>query len=71
MTRINEKMGLRPAGQRRMMKLPQDRELRTRLTSAVCPSCGRTGANLSRLKGEQGWFRCSHCNHPWNPEPQS
>lgn len=68
MSRINEKMGLKPAGRRTMMKLPPDRALRTRLTSAQCPSCQQRGAILSRVAGTVGWFTCSWCNHHWDPE---
>jgi hypothetical protein len=62
-THINQKLGLKPAGQRSMMKLPADRVLRNRVTSAVCPGCQRTGANLSKLKA--GWLVCSWCNTAW------
>lgn len=65
--RINEKLGLRPAGQRTMMKLPQDRALRNRLTSAQCPACHQRGAILSRVSGREGWFTCSWCSHSWDP----
>lgn len=65
MSRINEKLGLKPAGKRDMMKLPDDKALRTALTSAKCPSCTRTGARLSRT--EPGAFCCSWCNHIWTP----
>jgi hypothetical protein len=62
MSRINEKLGLRPAGRRAMMKgLPTTPAERSRLTSARCPSCGRTGALPSTLKGA-GWGYCGHCN---------
>jgi len=64
MTSINRQMGLKPAGQRSMMKhLPKNRELRTKVTSAKCPSCMRTGAYLSKLK--PGWLVCSWCHHTW------
>jgi hypothetical protein len=70
MTSINSKLGLKAAGQRSMMKLPDDRALRSKLTAAVCPApaCGQRGARLSRLKGQEGWFTCSWCNHAWNPD---
>lgn len=68
MSSINGKLGLRPAGKRSMMKLPTDRETRSRLTAAVCPSCGRRGANLSRL--QPGAFVCTWCSHTWTPEVQ-
>jgi ribosomal protein L37AE/L43A len=65
MTSINDKMGLRRAGKRTMMKLPPDRELRNQLTAARCAQCGHTGAILSRV--HVGWFKCSWCDHAWNP----
>lgn len=68
MSRINEKMGLRPAGKRAMMKLPQDRAMACRLTAAVCPSCGGRGAILSKVRGREGLFVCSWCNHASDPD---
>ncbi len=63
MSHINEKLGLRPAGKRSMMKLPSDRELRIRITAAQCPKCAERGA---RPKPHQsGWVFCSWCNHTW------
>jgi len=63
MTSINDKLGLRRAGKRSMMKLPDDRALRVRVTSAQCPACGRTGAMLSRVR--TGWLVCTWCNETW------
>jgi hypothetical protein len=67
MSRINEKLGLKPAGKRAFMKLPDDRELRNRLTAAKCPACERTGARLSKLRNREGWFVFSWCQHAWDP----
>lgn len=39
MSHINEKMGMKPAGKRRQMKLPTSRAEAARLTSTVCPNC--------------------------------
>jgi hypothetical protein len=39
-SRINEKLGLRTAGKRRMMNLPSDRRERLDLLRARCPDCG-------------------------------
>lgn len=64
MSRINEKMGLRPAGKRAFMKLPPNRADAAALTSAKCPECGRRGARPSKTKG-RGWAFCSHCSHVW------
>jgi hypothetical protein len=64
MTSINSKMGLKPAGQRSMMKLPTDRELRNRITAAQCPACQHTGQRPSKTKGA-GWLYCPWCNHVW------
>lgn len=66
MSHINDKLGLKPAGKRSMMKLPTDRALRTRLTSAQCPQCGQRGARLSKVRA--GWFACSWCPHSWWPD---
>jgi len=63
MTTINEKLGLRRAKKRAMMKLPEDRALRHKVTAARCPTCDRTGAYLSRLR--VGWLNCSWCGHTW------
>lgn len=63
MSKINDKLGLRPAGKRSMMKLPDDRALRAKVTSATCPACGRTGARLSQVK--PGWLVCSWCSERW------
>lgn len=67
MTNINDKLGLRPAGKRSMMKLPKDRVLRNRVTSAVCPQCHRTGAQLSRLK--VATLFCTWCYHEYELPP--
>lgn len=64
MSTINGKLGLKPAGQRSMMKLPTDRTERNRITSAICPECHRTGARPSKMKGA-GWAYCPLCNHIW------
>lgn len=60
---INDKLGLKRAGKRSMMKLPDDRALRAKVTSARCPSCASTGAYLSKVKA--GWLVCSWCHHTW------
>jgi predicted RNA-binding Zn-ribbon protein involved in translation (DUF1610 family) len=70
-SRINEKLGLKPSGKRAMMKLPEDRALRNRVTSALCPECGRTGARLSKLRDRAGWFVCSWCAHAWQPTEEA
>lgn len=64
MSTINGNLGLKPAGKRSMMKLPPDRAEAARITSAVCPECGRTGARPSKTKGK-GWAYCGGCNHVW------
>jgi hypothetical protein len=64
-SRINEKLGLGAAGQRRMMKLPADRQQRTVITSAVCPLCNRRGASVS--KTVRGALWCTWCAHTWTP----
>lgn len=41
-SKINDKLGLRPAGKRRMMNIPKDRAVRDQLTSAKCLECGHS-----------------------------
>lgn len=65
MSTINGKLGLKPAGKRSMMKLPEDRALRNRVTAAVCPKCGLRRANLSKVKGREGSLWCTSCGHTW------
>lgn len=66
MTSINDKLGLKRPGKRSMMKLPENAAERTRLTSAKCPACARTGAVLSKTK--PGAYYCTYCNHLWMPD---
>lgn len=67
MTHINEKMGLRPAGKRSMMKLPKRREDAVAITAAICPQCQRTGAIATPRKGPR-WMFCTWCSHTWERE---
>jgi uncharacterized Zn finger protein (UPF0148 family) len=60
MTSINRQMGLKAAGKRAMMNLPRNRAEAAKITSAVCPECGRTGARLS--KTQPGKLYCTVCN---------
>lgn len=60
MTRINDKMGLKPAGKRAMMQLPKNRAEAVKITSAQCPHCGARGARLSKTK--PGALYCTWCN---------
>jgi len=65
--KINEKLGLRPAGKRSMMKLPERRADAAWLTSQSCPNCGRRGqAGFSQVLA--GGLRCLWCEHRWRPE---
>jgi hypothetical protein len=64
MSTINSNMGLKPAGKRAMMKLPTDRAEAARITSAICPTCQRTGQRPSKTKGA-GWLYCPHFNTTW------
>jgi hypothetical protein len=66
MSTINGKLGLKPAGQRSMMKLPKDRALRNMVTAAVCPRCGVRHAALSKMKPDALW--CRACAHVWPME---
>lgn len=63
MSTNNEKLGLKRAGKRPMMKLPADRALRNTLTSAQCPTCQSRAARLSAL--HPGAFWCTVCGHTW------
>jgi hypothetical protein len=64
MASINDRLGLKRAGRRSMMKLPKDRAAAAKITSARCPQCQRTGAILSPRNGP-GWVFCSWCQHAW------
>jgi hypothetical protein len=62
MTTINDKLGLRRAGTRSMMKLPKNRIEAAKITSAECPACHVVGkAKISATKGP-GWLYCTWCN---------
>lgn len=65
MSHINQKLGLKPAGKRSMMKLPADRVLRAQVTAAVCPKCGARKASLSKVRGHEGTLWCTACYHFW------
>jgi hypothetical protein len=64
MTSINDRLGLKRAGKRSMMKLPTNRAEAARITSAKCPNCQRTGARSFPRKGPD-WVFCSWCSHAW------
>ncbi len=63
MSHINDKLGLKPAGKRALMKLPTDRALRNRVTAAQCPTCQQRRAHLNRSKA--GWLVCEWCQTTW------
>jgi hypothetical protein len=67
MTSINEKLGLRRAGKRRMMNLPTDRAAASALTAAQCPACGQRRARVSATRPGLLW--CGWCAHHWRPPP--
>ncbi len=67
MTSINDKLGIKRAGKRAMMKLPKNRAAAAAITSAKCPTCARTGARESKTKGP-GWLYCTWCNTVWEVE---
>jgi hypothetical protein len=62
MTTINDKMGLRRAGKRRMMaNLPKTRADAAKITAAICPSCQYAGkAKLSAT--QPGQLYCTWCH---------
>lgn len=68
MSRINEKLGLKPAGKRAYMKLPKGRAAAAALTSATCPTCGRTGQRESLIRGELKRF-CPWCSVSYPAPP--
>ncbi len=72
MTTINDKLGLKRAGKRSMMKsLPKDRASAAAVTSAECPACHQVGkAKISKTKGE-GWLFCTWCNHVYERPAES
>jgi len=68
MTTINEKLGLKRAGKRAMMKLPPNRAAAARVTSAECPGCHRRGqAKASATRGP-GWLFCRWCGEQFQVE---
>ena len=69
MTSINDKLGLRPAGKRSMMKLPKNLATRVRITAAVCPNCER---RVARPKPRQpGLVFCCFCYTTWELPAES
>lgn len=65
MSHINEKLGLKRAGRRRMMtNLPKNRAAAAAITSAACPSCHVRGKAKPSIKGP-GFLYCTWCNHQW------
>lgn len=64
MSRINEKLGLRPGGKRHT-DLPTDRALRNRITAARCPVCARTGAKYLKHRQPGIWLFCTWCSDTW------
>jgi hypothetical protein len=64
MTSINEKLGLKKAGKRSMMKLPKLRAEACALTAAQCPECGQRGVVAYASRGEQRRM-CSWCGRSW------
>ena len=66
MTSINEKLGFKRAGKRKMMNLPAAAADRTALTSAQCPACGQRGV-VQHLIFRRLRRLCSWCGHAWTP----
>ena len=64
MTSINEKMGYKRPGRRKMMNLPKDRQAAVALTAARCPSCHATGVIENTIHGQRKRM-CSRCSHSW------
>lgn len=68
MSRINEKLGFKPAGKRAMMHLPKNRADAAALTSARC-RCGASGIREYPIKGIPTRL-CPHCGHTWTVDPR-
>jgi hypothetical protein len=66
MTSINEKLGIKRAGKRSMMKLPENRSEAVALTAAQCPSCQQRHARKSQLR--EGDYWCGWCGATWSPK---
>jgi len=67
MSTINQKLGLRRASKRHMMRLPKTLHERTALTSAQCPECSRRGVIENVIHGRRQRC-CTWCGHTWaNP----
>lgn len=65
--KINQKLGLRPAGKRKMMNLPKNRHEASALTSAQCPGCTQRGVIENAVHGRR--LRCcTWCGNTWTPE---
>jgi transposase-like protein len=58
-SRINEKLGLRPAGARARMRC---------LSGVRCPACGHVHVVSNVIHGRLSWL-CGACGHVWNPTP--
>ncbi len=62
MTTINEQMGFKRAGKRRMMaNLPKTRAEASKITAAECPSCHVRG-KASPSKRVPGALYCTWCS---------
>ena len=70
MTSINEKMGLKRAGKRAMMKLPKSLHERAALTATQCPDCGARGVMEFTAHGIVKRI-CTRCSHTWEPSPEA
>jgi len=67
MSHINEKLGLKPASKRSMMKLPSARSDACALTAAQCPECSRRGVRQAAVSGVTKRI-CQWCSHVWNQD---
>jgi hypothetical protein len=66
MSKINEKLGLKPAGVRPMMRnLPKRLEDRVALTAATCPACGARGVIENVIHGKRRRL-CAWCSEGWD-----
>ena len=67
MSKINEKLGLRPAGKRAFMKLPKLRADAVALTALTCPNCPHRWIIQNVIHGRLQRM-CGRCSTSWYPD---
>ena len=69
-SRINSRLGLKPAGKRAMMKLPPTRAEAAALTALKCPMCPFRWILDNVIHGRR-MLMCARCNYSWYPDEAS